>query len=335
MENKISILVPVYKVEQYLERCIDSVVSQLFEGCELILVDDGSPDRCPLICDEYQKRYPNYIKVIHKKNGGLPSARLAGFEKAKGKYLVFLDSDDYLVHGSLRKLYETIEQGYDAVKGKVVREDLVSHEKWNENYEFDGRVITDNREYFRAVVTQKIPPYLHSGIYSKKLFKREYFLHLVNNGISLGEDWILNVAIAPDVKSFASIDSPCYCYCVNHSSMIYTSLYSYNKNDAVKDILYTLSSDFPEEYKKYIVCNRMSVYLKCFFTPELGYSRKHYLEVRSIMADKSCQKLIKMITDSRYLTFFYVEWAYYIYSKSFCFMYKCLKLKNKKRNVIQ
>lgn len=90
----ISVIVPVYKVEQYLHNCIDSVLAQNYKNWELILVDDGSPDNCPQICDEYafnDKR----IKVIHKENGGLSSARNAGLEKAIGEYVSFLDSDDF------------------------------------------------------------------------------------------------------------------------------------------------------------------------------------------------------------------------------------------------
>ena len=95
MENpKVSILVPIYNVEKYLPRCIESVLSQDFRDYELILVDDGSPDQCPQICDEYAKK-DSRIKVVHKQNGGLVSARLAGFMEARGEYLVFLDSDDY------------------------------------------------------------------------------------------------------------------------------------------------------------------------------------------------------------------------------------------------
>ncbi len=92
---QISIIVPVYKVEPYLEFCVDSVLSQTFRDFELILVDDGSPDRCPAICDSYAEKDAR-VQVIHKKNGGLSSARNAGIEKAAGEYLCFIDSDDYI-----------------------------------------------------------------------------------------------------------------------------------------------------------------------------------------------------------------------------------------------
>lgn len=92
----ISVVVPVYKVEKYLDRCIQSILNQTYSNLELILVDDGSPDRCGEICDEYERR-DNRIKVVHKKNGGLSSARNAGLKIASGKYVGFVDSDDDIV----------------------------------------------------------------------------------------------------------------------------------------------------------------------------------------------------------------------------------------------
>ena len=91
----ISIIVPVYKVETYLHHCVDSILLQTFTDFEVILVDDGSPDNCPAICDEYAMQ-DERIKVIHKENGGLSSARNAGLGIAQGEYICFIDSDDIL-----------------------------------------------------------------------------------------------------------------------------------------------------------------------------------------------------------------------------------------------
>ncbi|MDT6814838.1 glycosyltransferase, partial [Enterococcus faecium] len=92
---EISIIVPVYKVEKYLRKCVDSILAQTFTDFEVILVDDGSPDNSGKICDEYAEK-DNRVRVIHKENGGLSSARNAGIDVARGKYLGFVDSDDYI-----------------------------------------------------------------------------------------------------------------------------------------------------------------------------------------------------------------------------------------------
>ena len=105
MKNElVSIIVPIYKVEQYLKECIDSIINQTYKNLEIILVDDGSPDNCGKICDEYEKK-DNRIKVIHKENGGLSSARNAGLDVARGDYISFIDSDDYVSNEFIEKLY--------------------------------------------------------------------------------------------------------------------------------------------------------------------------------------------------------------------------------------
>ena len=91
----ISIIIPVYKVEEYLDDCVQSVINQTYKNLEIILVDDGSPDNCPQICDRYSEEDPR-IKVIHKKNGGLSDARNAGIQLASGEYIGFVDSDDWI-----------------------------------------------------------------------------------------------------------------------------------------------------------------------------------------------------------------------------------------------
>lgn len=95
MDPKISVIVPVYKVEKYLRRCVDSVLNQTYQNIEVILVDDGSPDGSPAICDEYAQK-DDRVKVIHKKNGGQSSARNAGMEAVTGQYVGFADSDDWI-----------------------------------------------------------------------------------------------------------------------------------------------------------------------------------------------------------------------------------------------
>lgn len=99
----ISIIVPVYKVEKFIHECVDSVISQSFKEWEMILVDDGSPDGCPGICDDYA-RLDSRITAVHQKNGGLSEARNTGMRNARGEYLYFLDSDDFLSEDALQTL---------------------------------------------------------------------------------------------------------------------------------------------------------------------------------------------------------------------------------------
>lgn len=101
---KVSVIVPIFNVEKYLKQCVDSLLNQTLKDIEVILVDDGSPDSCPQICDEYEKQ-DSRIKVIHKKNGGLSDARNAGLELVQGEYVAFIDSDDYVDLQMFEKLF--------------------------------------------------------------------------------------------------------------------------------------------------------------------------------------------------------------------------------------
>lgn len=115
-EVKVSVIIPVYQVENYLERAVDSVLAQTLEEKEIILVDDGSPDGSPKICDRYARQYPEMIRVIHKENQGLGMARNTGADAARGEYLAFLDSDDTVEPEMYEEMYEKAREGdYDIV----------------------------------------------------------------------------------------------------------------------------------------------------------------------------------------------------------------------------
>ena len=102
MKRRYSIIVPIYKIEQYITQCIESIIHQTYKNIEIILVDDGSDDNCPVICDEYALK-DDRIKVIHKENGGLVSARKAGALEATGDYICCVDGDDYIAENYIEE----------------------------------------------------------------------------------------------------------------------------------------------------------------------------------------------------------------------------------------
>lgn len=123
MKPLISVIVPIYGVESYLQQCVDSIINQTYTNLEIVLVDDGSPDNCGKICDEYATK-DNRIKVIHKQNGGLSDARNAGLSKITGEYLLFVDSDDWMEYNGIEILYElACEHSADLVIGGVEKID--------------------------------------------------------------------------------------------------------------------------------------------------------------------------------------------------------------------
>lgn len=168
MGELISVIVPVYKVEKYLERCIESLRNQVYTNLEIILVDDGSPDACGEICDTYQQKDPR-IRVIHKANGGLSDARNAGIQVARGKYLGFIDSDDYVAPDMFSHLYGILKDN-DA---DVSICSAVVVEEGKQAQFTDGRVtnVLSGEEILLGMIYQN----LFTVNTWNKLYKRELF----------------------------------------------------------------------------------------------------------------------------------------------------------------
>ena len=176
MNPVISIIVPVYKVEKQLNKCIESILNQTFKDYELILVDDGSPDNCGHICDEYEKK-DSRIKVIHKKNGGLSDARNAGLDIALGKYIGFVDSDDIIHPQMYEKLYNCINKSnLDIVQCKFKR--FKSIEEININIsdsELNFKEYNSQDAIIDLIDNNKINVNAWNKLYKRELFQNERY----------------------------------------------------------------------------------------------------------------------------------------------------------------
>lgn len=153
----VSVIIPVYKTEKYLETALNSVINQTYKDVEIILVDDGSPDNCPQLCDEFSERY-DCVKVIHKENGGLSSARNAGIEKATGKYLYFLDSDDSIEETTLADMVEIAEkENSDVVLPNIYYKVYEDSDKKELAYHFTEDLFeNDPRKYAIEILIGKV-----------------------------------------------------------------------------------------------------------------------------------------------------------------------------------
>lgn len=149
-----SIIVPIYKVEDCLRRCVESIIRQTYRDFEVLLIDDGSPDNCPAICDEYSARDPR-IRVIHKQNGGLVSARNTGIQNAKGKYICYVDGDDWVEENLLEVLQELIMQ------------------------ENEPEMIIYNAYIDYPDRTEKLPEYVECGYYDKERLRQEIYPRMI------------------------------------------------------------------------------------------------------------------------------------------------------------
>lgn len=218
-----SVIVPIYNIEKYIKRCIESVLVQNFTDYELILVDDGSPDNCGAICDEYASK-DDRIKVIHKVNGGLVSARQAGIQAAKGEYVFNLDGDDALCDDALQSAYDIISE---------TKVDLVS---FSYKYYIDGKVgkvvddLLEEGLYDKAKMETHIYPMLLSDENMQHIFyflwgkaiKRELLTGhqlRVNPAISLGEDLSCVVPCYLDAQTVYMSKKAVYLYTIRNDSI--------------------------------------------------------------------------------------------------------------------
>lgn len=176
-DDLISIIIPIYNVQKYLERCVESVLGQTYHNLEIILVDDGSTDNSCAICDKY-KSMDKRVMVVHKKNGGLSDARNAGIEIANGRYLFFLDSDDYLASRAIEVLHRRIVDEdaeiaicnfswINAEGQKFCREDIIRDEILSTD-DLLGKLVSDNNFYY-VVAWNKL--------YARKLFDQLRFMY--------------------------------------------------------------------------------------------------------------------------------------------------------------
>lgn len=327
----VSILVPVYKVEKYLSRCIESVLAQDFTDWELILVDDGSPDRCPEICDEYARK-DERIRVVHKENGGLVSARLAGFKEARGEYLMFLDSDDWLMQEALSFLYNKIQEGYDIVRGRNYMAFDDSSKKLEEPKLAVGE-LNGADEYFRTMINATMSPYLWGAIYKRSLFSSEIFNRLIP--ISIGEDWMTNLSIAKHVSRVCLLDEVVYCYYINPQSMMHQKVCSREYSDYVEQTLLSVLEKCPQEWKKLVVRNRMMGRIHNFFCPELGFDKHSYELVKNYIKTSSCFSALRASMKPRYLFLIRNELLYRVYTFAYRQLFLYYKQKGQFRTIIE
>lgn len=219
---KISVIVPVYNVEKYLEKCVESLLNQSLKDIEIILVDDGSPDKCPQICDEYAKKDCR-VKVCHKKNGGLSSARNEGLKHVKGEFYMFVDSDDWLALDTCKVTYDYVKQtdadclmfsytkefGDHSIVNHIFNKDVITWNKADIQRNF-------HRRLFGLVGEELSRPQDGDLIVSAcmQLFKTEKFkdIRFVDTQKIGTEDCWYQILVYDKCDRFVYIDKPFYHY---------------------------------------------------------------------------------------------------------------------------
>lgn len=232
----ISIIVPIYKVEKYLHQCVDSIINQTYKNIEIILVDDGSTDKCPEICDDYAKS-DSRVKVVHKSNGGLMSARQAGLAVSAGEYIGFVDGDDWIEPDMYEHFAATIEKYHPDMALCEFYSSFTDRDESSSQHlgkAYFSKAELENEIYPKMLFKGRFYSFGVNPCCWSKVFRRELLeknLNKVTPKIKIGEDAAFVYPSLLDAESLAYIDKSLYHYRINPQSM--TKKYDKNMENTI------------------------------------------------------------------------------------------------------
>lgn len=295
----VSIIVPVYKVEAYLRTCIESILNQSYINFELILIDDGSPDKCGDICESY--RYDERVIVIHKQNGGLSDARNTGIDIARGKYITFIDSDDYVSKGYLEILVDTMEK-YDA--------DIVQCNETSNEHAYDEMVFPDSSKGVKVVkgysdILKNYLCFKDIGVCAQeKLYKIDLFESIRFPVGRINEDTCTTYKLLYKTNTYVCIHTNLYFYRLREDSIMHGN-FSEKRFQIlqVPDEIRGFLGKEVEQFGEFIDYYEMRIFVRLYnqlirssniglFEAELESMREHICRTKSNMLFEKKYKLI-------------------------------------------
>lgn len=334
---KVSIIVPIYNVEKYLDRCMQSLLNQTLKDIEIIMVDDGSPDNCPKMCDEYAKK-DNRIKVVHKQNAGLGLARNSGLEVATGEYVAFVDSDDYVDVSMYKKLYEMAsERNTDAVfcgfRKEFSPNRFIECKECNDYIEYANNQIDDLILDFVAAPPHSKAEYVHDMSVWHSIYKRsiieENKIKFISEREYASEDIPFQIDFLKCCKKVAFIPDIFYIYCYNGGSL--TKTFKLEKFDKVQNLLHLLQDKTAYLDKETLRAKRLFIgYIRAMIRliVSLDLPKDMKLEYIKKIINASIWKDIKPFYKASFLPFHQRIMTSLIYHKCTKGVYAYAKLMN-------
>lgn len=218
---KLSFIVPVYNVEEYLCRCVDSILNQTLDDYEIILVDDASPDSCPEICDNYAEQYPDIVNVIHQENRGLAGARNSGLKEAQGDYIYFFDSDDFFTGDGMSEIYRKAKDlDVDILQNSFIIHDEIKNTQSVIPSEFEVEKIYSHSEMQKKIcvsTTERSTIFVWRNIYKRSFLEKNKILF--DEKLRMIEDSPFNTLAFLRADRFAAVNKPIYAYRIRNDSL--------------------------------------------------------------------------------------------------------------------
>lgn len=294
LKKKVSIIIPIYNVLKYIDVCINSAINQTYTNIEIILVDDGSPDGCGEKCDEWRKK-DNRIKVIHKVNGGLSSARNAGLDVATGEYVLFLDGDDYIKDSLLEEVIPYMEDGYDMVSFnyyKLYGDGKITPSSYCNLAEY----CNDTREKRYHFFVSKLLRYKLGYEAWARVFKKEiidnYNIRFADNRIVFAEDVYFSLCYCAHCKNIINLDKILYYYRQHQTSIMSQEISNINigrMNELGKAVM--------KHYKECEDCKDLLEIFPVIYYLILDNVLSRYIRINNPNMRELRSSIIKDITD--------------------------------------
>ncbi len=248
----ISIVIPIYNIEQYLTKCLDSIVAQTYSNIEILLINDGSSDNSGVICDEYAAK-ESRIKVFHSENRGVARARQLGVENSSGEYIIFVDSDDWIPKCGVESLYSNMDSHIDIVVGGYSL-----HEQSKTTLIEYKPTIYSGEQLLNLIMGFDIYVAPWGKIYRRSLFTQDSF-----PARDIAEDYLMNIEVSTRVRNIKLIDKIVYCYRYNDNyatKRVYRTFeYQMQLCKSVKDILLKSNIELSKYRVAYAKCTLASL----------------------------------------------------------------------------
>ena len=268
--EKISVIIPIYNVEQYLEKCIQSVLNQSYSNIEVLLINDGSTDKCPQICDELAKK-DSRIRVIHKKNGGVSDARNVGINQAKGLYLTFVDPDDLIAIDMIELLHGTLLSNQCDISACGILRFNENEQPSNDLNQNVVRAMTSDDAINDMLYQNKIVIAILGKLYRKDLLKSVKF----SKDITIAEDADFNYRIFSQATSIVVNSSQKYYYLQRKGSAIHSS-FSTKRMDGLV-VMKNILKDAAKHRQPVVESAKSRLFIEAIYiATEISYSSRRY-----------------------------------------------------------
>lgn len=315
----ISVIIPVYKVECYLSKCVESIINQTYKNIEIILVDDGSPDNCGRICDEYALK-DNRIKVIHTKNGGVSSARNAGIDASTGSFITFVDSDDYISQNYIETLYKNLTETNSEIS-------VVDHTEIFDGNEFSKDVSAGVITVFSQhdFIVQLLNKAIICSCWGK-LYKRDLFddIRFPLGRVNAEDAWVL-YKLCFKSSRIVYDDTISYYYLIREGSAVQKNfdIEMYISNTEINDEIMNYCEKLYPDLLSLIKADRLSICFKMLYRIMCADNRVEFYEQEKemickikkhsvgLLRDKSISKNLKI----KIISFSINKYAYFFVQK--------------------